>query len=697
MSVQPNDQCQWPSTHMCCFQAARNDGAEDVPAHVPALDVWTCIIAAVLDRSESRPSQCTTVRCFAHQTVWKIVGRSNAGSVSAPQMPVMWTPTSSSWSHWPSPQSSPLRSAWATCVDAPATVGYEQRKSDRSQMWCVHTDLQVSTAWPRRCTGTDRQVSLGSDPSATPMPRGPANCAAPPRSWTTLHSSRPRTPKCWRHSSRWAHSCGWTGTKDQKETETQRSSRRTNARTMRPTSTQTSSFRSWDSCSSRWMQSNKLWNDKTHGFASCKQSHRRCSRRWSRRQQSGNSSWRWSRRTQSRPFFHSVATWHNFWRQRWIRGSPDWPNAATRIPWRKWPWPGSHDPRGTFPVPTLEHPSSEPQDDVSEPISLQRMVKYTEQLMDILKDPSATVKFHSLRPMSADAVVPWMWQISIAGGRPSNPADNAAGLYGLGPVGAIHETTCPLPEQTGPTAPITVGEGPREGSRERTGQTSEQIHTEAVVDNLGEDGHPGRNALLQGLANLRLANDSNWCYVNAAFLTTLWSYLSLHTFSLAQWGSNATQIAQLLLQQDSDPIELSKIDFLQPIFDQWQNLGNQGDPVEFLAHLMRGLSFAGINLSWEKRVQIGLLTEVMDESDAFTPLILQFDPAMLQDDSLTLCQMIRDWSNQDGMVTALTHQSPLYACRLTATSAQARDKLQSATSQWTFIGALTCHSMRVKV
>lgn len=251
-----------------------------------------------------------------------------------------------------------------------------------------------------------------------------------------------------------------------------------------------------------------------------------------------------------------------------------------------------------------------------------------------------------------------------AGGRPSNPADNAAGLYGLGPVGAIHETTCPLPEQTGPTAPITVGEGPREGSRERTGQTSEQIHTEAVVDNLGEDGHPGRNALLQGLANLRLANDSNWCYVNAAFLTTLWSYLSLHTFSLAQWGSNATQIAQLLLQQDSDPIELSKIDFLQPIFDQWQNLGNQGDPVEFLAHLMRGLSFAGINLSWEKRVQIGLLTEVMDESDAFTPLILQFDPAMLQDDSLTLCQMIRDWSNQDGMVTALTHQSPLICVQI---------------------------------
>lgn len=170
--------------------------------------------------------------------------------------------------------------------------------------------------------------------------------------------------------------------------------------------------------------------------------------------------------------------------------------------------------------------------------------------------------------------------------------------------------------------------------------------------------------MLRGLANIRLANDSNWCYVNAAFLTILWSYLSLQTFDLDQWGSHAIQIAQLLYRSGSEPIELSKIDFLQPVFEQWQHLGNQGDPVEFLAHLMRGLSFTGINLSWEKRVQIGLLTEVMDESDAYTPLILQFDPAMLQDDSLTLSQMIRDWSNQDGMVTALTHQTPLICVQL---------------------------------
>ena len=228
----------------------------------------------------------------------------------------------------------------------------------------------------------------------------------------------------------------------------------------------------------------------------------------------------------------------------------------------------------------------------------------------------------------------------------------------------LHEAPCPSPEQTGPTAPVTAGEGTGQSAEQRTGQTSEQSQSAAIVDSSADVALPDRHSLLRGLANIRLANDSNWCYVNAAFLTTLWSYLSLQTFDLEQWGSHAIPIAQLLHRSGSEPIELSKIDFLQPVFEQWQHLGNQGDPVEFLAHLMRGLSFAGINLSWEKRVQVGLLTEVMDESDAYTPLILQFDPAMLQDDSLTLSQMIRDWSNQDGMVTALTHQTPLICVQL---------------------------------
>ena len=49
----------------------------------------------------------------------------------------------------------------------------------------------------------------------------------------------------------------------------------------------------------------------------------------------------------------------------------------------------------------------------------------------------------------------------------------------------------------------------------------------------------------------------------------------------------------------------------------------------------------------------------MDSSTTYTPLVLQFDPMLLNDDATSLRQLIRDWSNQDGMMRALTHDSPL--------------------------------------
>ena len=255
--------------------------------------------------------------------------------------------------------------------------------------------------------------------------------------------------------------------------------------------------------------------------------------------------------------------------------------------------------------------------------------------------------------------------------RSPSPADHIAGEYGMDPPRHVDEASRPVPKQTGTTTSGAAWEGSRQDSGQRPGQTSAQTPPELLLEGhqaadvqLTSVDLPAREVLLERLSTLRLANDANWCYVNAAVLTMLWSFLSISTFTLEHWGSHATQIVQMLMQHDNEPVELSRIAFLQPIFTQWQNLGNQGDPVEFLAHMMRGLCFTGINLSWEKRVQIGLLTEVVDESDAHTPLILKFDPAMLQDDSLTLCQMIRDWSNQDGMMTALTHHSPLVCVQL---------------------------------
>ena len=48
-----------------------------------------------------------------------------------------------------------------------------------------------------------------------------------------------------------------------------------------------------------------------------------------------------------------------------------------------------------------------------QPICLKRMIKYAEQLVEILKDPTVTIRFHSMKPPDNETVVPWLWQISM--------------------------------------------------------------------------------------------------------------------------------------------------------------------------------------------------------------------------------------------------------------------------------------------
>jgi len=74
---------------------------------------------------------------------------------------------------------------------------------------------------------------------------------------------------------------------------------------------------------------------------------------------------------------------------------------------------GMLTPEGGFPFQRWSAPQQALRSTTQTPIPIQRMVRYADQLREILKDPQVTVKFHSLRPLSAEKVVPWMWQISM--------------------------------------------------------------------------------------------------------------------------------------------------------------------------------------------------------------------------------------------------------------------------------------------
>jgi len=239
--------------------------------------------------------------------------------------------------------------------------------------------------------------------------------------------------------------------------------------------------------------------------------------------------------------------------------------------------------------------------------------------------------------------------------RSTSSVDNVARIDDVEPTGPVDEEPRPNPEQA--SLGTTGSHGQGLGQIEVQGQDQDQAGP--LTDPMPDTPAISRRQLLDGLAKLQLVNDTNWCYMNASFMTLLWSLLSTDQFSLSQWGPSGTQLAHLLMTHNSEPVDLSSITCLQNIIATWQGAGQQGDPVEFLAHLMQRLGIAGIDMRWEKRIQIGLLTDTVDSNATYTPMVLQFDPMLLNDDATSLRQLIRDWSNQDGMMRALTHDSPL--------------------------------------
>ena len=57
-------------------------------------------------------------------------------------------------------------------------------------------------------------------------------------------------------------------------------------------------------------------------------------------------------------------------------------------------------------------------------------------------------------------------------------------------------------------------------------------------------------------AFLQLQNTGNWCYLNTAVLTILWSILSCRQFEVSDWGPLGHHIAQFIDQAKTTPVLL---------------------------------------------------------------------------------------------------------------------------------------------
>ena len=174
-----------------------------------------------------------------------------------------------------------------------------------------------------------------------------------------------------------------------------------------------------------------------------------------------------------------------------------------------------------------------------------------------------------------------------------------------------------------------------------------------------------RNVLRKCVEQLSLANQDNWCFINAAFLATIWAMLSCQGFLASQWGPNASALVSFLQTPTDDPLSFVDFPAFLLLVQSWEDRVRQGDAVEFITHLLRGFGFSGFNMRWEIRLQIGSVTHLHDQNDdCSNPIVLQFDPAQLEDCHVQLQHMILAWSNQHGRQTALLEAAPLICIQL---------------------------------
>ena len=240
----------------------------------------------------------------------------------------------------------------------------------------------------------------------------------------------------------------------------------------------------------------------------------------------------------------------------------------------------------------------------------------------------------------------------FAARRPSVPLPDPSRLHSV-----AHHWHADEASQSAAQSTCDGVEGPDEGQRPGKGiRQGLQGSFEGLI---------APDSLRSRFEQLQLMNLGNHCYINSAFLSTTWAMLSVKGFQYEQWGACARDVIRFI--DSAGPVTVSLIDqpFFQELIETWPDVHNQGDPVEFIAHMLRGLAFEGMNMSWDARVQIGHLVHLHDcNRDPKAPLVLYLDPSLMSEHVIMLNQLILAWSNQNGMQYALTGTSPLVCIQI---------------------------------
>ena len=235
-------------------------------------------------------------------------------------------------------------------------------------------------------------------------------------------------------------------------------------------------------------------------------------------------------------------------------------------------------------------------------------------------------------------------------GQTLRTAVGAHPLSHLDASGIVAETTQCQTEQPGQSAPTPDAQGQRGRQREDSeqGQSEEHGMTEHEVQHL-----------CQLLAAKKLANSSNWCFANATMYCLCWTLLSLQPTESANWGKHFERLTHFLKDGLDVAIQLVDLPWFAQLLECWGRPPAQQDCSEFVNHLLQWLSSPAIDMGWQRRCETDARVCIQDSSDSCMPLFVQFPNHFLMMPSCKIDQLIRHWSQVDGMQAALLRAAPI--------------------------------------
>ena len=211
--------------------------------------------------------------------------------------------------------------------------------------------------------------------------------------------------------------------------------------------------------------------------------------------------------------------------------------------------------------------------------------------------------------------------------QPSHEGPNAepgTDLQTLGTARSHREVSCPSEqEQTGTSDTMEIGtrhEGsqvaqshalPGELQRLATGTNQIEASPSATIQ-AGRRPYEAQQEKIDLslychiLSELVLVNDNVQCYVNATFLTIMWTHLMCGDFNMGSWGDATAIFLAVLKDGETQPLCLRDHSMLQSGFDQWQQLRGersttQQDYGEFLHYLLGWIHSRHVVLTTSRR------------------------------------------------------------------------------------------------